>query len=198
MSSLPYLIDVEDVCEYLENDISPGKAELLVSVVSDEIREFLGQRVDFAFSDVTILHGHGDEVIGLPEFPVAGVSLVEVLADDDSAATPLVSMGSAGAEWRLELGHDARVGILRRLGGIWLYRRRYQVTYTHGYAIDQIPGTIRSVMLRAIARMHANPIGLRQESAGRASASYGTSSDKVLTDLDRRDLGKFQAPEVFT
>lgn len=49
-----------------------------------------------------------------------------------------------------------------------------RVTYTHGYA--EIPGDVKAVVLSAATRVLANPLDIRQETAGSLSVTYAAET----------------------
>lgn len=167
----------------------PG-LELNLELASNAVRDELGQRIDLA-EGVEEVIGQGTDVILLPELPVVDVAGVTIPADaggDDEVLT------AAAGDWRLERGREARFAVLRRLGGNVWPRRPILVDYSHGYALEdpgppvvptEIPGGIRLVVIRLVVRNLTNPTGVRQESAGRYSATYD------LTDVDKAELGPF-------
>jgi hypothetical protein len=202
MPTGPALVTGEEVAAFLQEDLAdlPDSLGTIIELASDAVRDELGQRVDLVTGDVEEVIGGGTDVLLLPELPVVSVAGVTVPADvggDDEELT------AAAGDYRLERGRLGRFGVLRRLGGLVWPRRPIMVTYDHGYALGdagppvvptEVPGAIRLVVIRATARALFNPVGVRQESVGRYSATYAGDAATVSVELsatDRTTLGPF-------
>lgn len=192
------LVDSEDLADWLGlTSVTTSRAELLLEIASDLVRSELGQVIDFVEDEEVELIGRGANVLLLPELPVWEVGDVET-EDDAGTVTALV----AGTDYRVELGDDNRLGILRRLparNGVWRDGETVRVTYSHGYqaaggtgeGVATLPGAIKATVLRAAARGYSNPTGKRQETISRYSYTDSDASGLSLTAGDRHDLDRF-------
>lgn len=195
------LVSTSDFAAWIgvdEANLNTAKAELFLDLASGLVRDALGQVIDFVQNDDVDLIGPGSSVILLPELPVWDVTLVEETRG--SRTWSLVE----GKDYRLELGHDGRVGIIRRLPrptAQWCDRDPVRVIYSHGYrtlygsgAVEELPATMKATVLEASVRAYGNPTGKKQETIGRYSYTDATSSEKAgvfLTAADLHDLGPF-------
>lgn len=195
------LVDISDLAAWLDRDVAAlnsAKAELFLDLASGLVRDALGQTIDYVQNDDVDLIGPGSSVILLPELPVWDVTLVEETRG--TTTTELVE----GRDYRLELGQDGRVGIIRRLPrptAQWCNRDPVRVIYSHGYrtlygsgAVDELPATLKTIVLESVARGYGNPTGKKQETIGRYSYTDSSSTEKAgvfLTAADLHDLGPF-------
>lgn len=112
-----------------------------VDAASEVCRTTAEQVFNRVTEDVIVFDGPGTDVILLPEGPVEEVTSVqdpdsEELVEDD--------------DWVL-----TRIGTLIRVGGVWTKgRQNFQVTYTHGYADEDLPRDVRMVALTLAARLY--------------------------------------------
>lgn len=199
MPTGPALATKAELAAYLEvseASLDAAKAELMLELASDLVRDELDQRIDLVDGDTVDLLGTGTRVVLLPELPVVEVDSVTVIGEGTVADDLLDGPDADRPEYRAELGHDGRVGILRRLAGCWPAGRTIRVVYSHGYALDgsggstEVPGSIRLAVVRAAARGYVNPEGVTQESIGRYAVTYQTVG-LVLTATDRAGLARF-------
>jgi DNA-binding transcriptional ArsR family regulator len=203
----PALVTIAELAAYLElevSDLNAAKAELMLELASDLVRDELRQRVDLVEDDVVDFTGTGTAVILLTELPVLEVTSVTLIGEGSTYGTDdaLDGVATSSPAWRAELGPDGRRGILRSLGGCWPHGRIIRVVYSHGYELagsgsggataSDVPGGIRMAVLRSAARGYINPDGVSQESVGRASISY-RDAGLVLTDTDRGGLARYYA-----
>jgi hypothetical protein len=201
--ALPALATPAEVAAFLDEDVAdlPAGIDLILELASDAVRDALGQRVDRVDDDEVEVIGAGTEVLLLPELPVIAVGGVTIPGDAGDDDEELLEVDGA---WRLERGRNGRYGVLRRLGGVWPRRPILVTGYDHGYALPdpealppvegEVPGTIRLVVIRAAVRALFNPVGVRQESVGRYSATYAGDAGTVSVELsvgDRSTLGPF-------
>lgn len=179
MAPLATAAELRTFLEVDADTLPDGRADLILAGVSGTIRAYTGQHFDQVNAEEIVLDSIGSSVLLLPQLPVTAVTAVADL--EDATATFVVPDDYRWSE----------LGILRRTGGQrWAEGlRRYQVTYSHGYAT--IPDDLKLIVLRAAARATANPEGLTQESMGNYSASWGMSV-AGLTDIDRRDLDRYR------
>lgn len=165
-----------------DEDIDTDRAELLLGLASGLVRRYTGQLFDEVTDEALTLDGNGTPVLLLPELPVNDVASVV----EDPRGDALALADDTDFEW-------SEKGILTRLSGCWRRRARwYVVTYSHGYA--EIPGDVKGVVLRVAARGITNPEGVRQETLGSYSYSYGGSDAVgiVLFGPDMRELGSYR------
>ncbi|MFR9807068.1 hypothetical protein ACL02T_32945 [Pseudonocardia sp. RS010] len=158
-------------------------ADLILEEASQAVRDELGQQVDRVVDDVWISGPGRGRVLLLPQLPVTDVASVELDNDPLTAASYSWSMA----------------GVLKRSGCDWPDEPGLVVvTYTHGYAPDQIPETIRSVTLQVAARFALNPDQVTQLSIGDYSRSWASSGEgrtgrAELTEWERRRLAPYRA-----
>lgn len=199
MARGPALADATALAAYLNRDVSSigtDRADLLLELASDIVRDEIDQRIDLVEDDDVTLTGNGTEVLLLPELPVEEVTAVEETINGET--TTLVE----DDDFTLDLGHDGRVGTIYRKprSAIWRPDATILVTYTHGYALgdgsdtpSELPGTILAAVLRCAARGAANPSGLRQETIGRYGyTAGGNDAGLYLTAGDKRDLDPYR------
>lgn len=196
-----------DYAAWLNVDIGAvGGVQATLDVVTDLVRAELRQALDLVVGDRVTVRPAGKRALLLPELPIWSVTLVEqrTSADDDWAE--LVE----GTDWEADLA----AGMIWRGGHGWPrfgwgLGCEVRVTYTHGWldpTVDYgsvavpsdcgpIPAGMRAVILRVAARAHGNPHGVRQETVGRWSASYGGENPgPYLSGDDRRVLSQWKAP----
>lgn len=162
----------------LGEDFDPARADLAAMALDQAtaaIRSFTGQTISAVANDTVTLDGNGQPTFRLPEFPVTAVASVTV----DGIA--------------LSYAPDAydymwtRSGVLtRRNARDWgTNPQSIVVTYSHGYAV--IPDEIKAACLQLAARAMTNPLGMRSESIGSYSGTYGdtaTATDPILDALN--------------
>jgi hypothetical protein len=201
----PALATRAELAGYLEvevADLNATKADLMLELASNLVRDELDQRIDLVDDDVAELLGRGTNIILLPEVPVLDVTAVTIIGEGTVDDDVLDGVDTDAPEWRLERGYDGRVGILRRLCGCWPHGRIIRVVYSHGYELGgsgsggasttEVPGAIRLSVLRSAARGYVNPEGITQESIGRYAVTYQTAG-LVLTATDRAALARYYA-----
>lgn len=192
MTALPALATLADLAAIIGvpvDDLDQDRATLMLELASDLVRDEVTQRLDYVADDTIDLPGSGTAVLLLPELPVTEVTLVTLVGENGTDDVDLIAQPAAGAGYRAELGPDGRQGILRR-GGCWLRRAPVRVVYSHGYALESMPGGIRYAVANAAARGMVSPTGVKQETVGRYSATY-TEAGLFLTDHDRTLLARF-------
>lgn len=159
------------------------QAVLALELATTQIQVWTRQRIERVVDDTITLAGTSSWELELPERPVisatvTGVDGVEI--DEGSyrlfegiLVRPGGWAGSAiySANWPTNTGYPSTV----------------EVTYTHGY--DPIPDDIRAVCIQLAARgLQAPTGGVRQESIGNYSVSYGDvndANDPLLSTLSR-------------
>jgi hypothetical protein len=132
-----------------------------------------------------------DGRVRLPHRPVTAVSSVSTVGDDGA---PLATI----AGWTFDGIDTVRVdgisGIIN-LAEDALTSGTVSVTFTHGYAA--VPADVKEVALSVAHRIYSNPGGLRQESVGAYSATFGTqevgttlyAAEKLILDRYRKTTG---------
>jgi hypothetical protein len=145
-------------------------------------RRFRGQvhhPVTFVADDVVVLDGSGRASLLLPVWPVTAVSAVVL------DGTELVE----GTDYSWS---DA--GILRRLGCLhWPDRLRcLQVTYSHGWPVDDIPGDIQEVVNeRAEAALNI-VVGVQSKAVGGQSVTFGAQAAAGATEAWTKAVEKYK------
>jgi len=145
-------------------------------------RRFRGQvhhRVTFVADDVVVLDGSGRTSLLLPVWPVTAVS--SVVLD----GTELVE----GTDYSWS---DA--GILRRLGCLhWPDRLRcLQVTYSHGWPLDDIPGDIQEVVLERAEAGLTIPVGVQSKAVGGQSVTFGAQAAAGATEAWTKAVDRYK------
>ena len=200
MSDVPF-ISHEDLGAYLETTFTGG--ELLVKIAltgaCEAVRRELYREVNLVEDDEVVLDGNNTDALILPERPVHEVSNVtmdgEAVADED-------------------LYLDIERGILFLTSGAYWSRGKgnIELTYTHGYALDEpdvdgtierVPANIRLVALRLAAAVYRSKgIDLAASTGVVSGESIGTYkytqevdvqavsdlASTLITDNDRMSL----------
>lgn len=178
----------DDLQAYLdEAGLDATRAQLILDVVSDEIRDALGWSVTEEPGVTVTLDGSGDDTLLLPTLHLTAVASVSengtaLAADDDYLVY---------AE-----GHLRRVS-----GGFpvdWTDRLQgVTVTFTHGYPDGSVPGVFKTVTLETVGRMWDNPAGaLKSRTVGRVALSYADVKATVPPIEDSR-LDHYRLREGF-
>lgn len=198
----PPLVTELEFADFVGKEVGTLNAERVAALIdagSDMARTETGQLLHYIADDAIELVGPGGTALVLPEVPVIAVESVTVRYSSSPASALDLDVG-----YRLELGHDGRRGIIRKLSGRWPVGWPVTVTYSHGYALPHagsssgadaplLPGTIRTTILRAMARAYENPSGKRQEQIGRYSyTAGGTDPGLYPTAGDVRALAAYR------
>ncbi|MGC4891084.1 hypothetical protein [Micromonospora sp. DT227] len=151
-------------------------AQLLIDMVSAEIRSHCGWHITPIADDTVTVDGSGSQVLALPTMRLLDVvSLKERGVDVDVAG---VQWSEAGYLWRAAPWTSALRGV--------------EVQISHGYAAT--PPELAAVVCGAAARAMANPSGVAREASGGESVSYATQNGApltlALTDLELRLLDR--------
>ncbi len=163
MASFVTLDEYEDA----GGDVSdPIKAQAALEDACDEVRSYLGQRIDLVAGDVVTLQGTGTRTLLLPEVPVVSIASVVV---DGTAVTSYTVDKDFGVMWRTD-------------GYSWTCNGSVVVTYTHGFAV--VPGDIKRVVYKLAMGGLTGPV--TQETVGPFSVSYGSSSSPLAALALRR------------
>lgn len=168
----------------VEDSASLAKADLVLRIISNDMRGNIDQLVDQVEGDVLLLDGPGTvtRLVFLPQIPVTEVSLVEVLLLDGTWQT--LAPGT-DYDW------SADGTITRRGWQGWPRRgRSIRVTYDHGFATT--PPSLAGVALAAGARFHENPLGMTQEVIADYSYRMGAGGGGVeYTPAEQKTLDSF-------
>src|SRR5262245_32692258 len=160
--------------------IDSGMGDLVLQLVSDEIDGYLGRTLTQQTFTGVLLDGPapGSSTLLLPAYPVASIDALQILPVLTEPWVDLV----AGQDYLWSAN-----GIVTRISSCYQpdnpvapfwprYPQSIQVTYTGGYADDQVPGVVRAVALSAAARIVANPAALQSERIGSYEVRYGMTS----------------------
>lgn len=170
------------------------RATTLLALASELIQDVVKQKISLVEDDVLSMPGTVEDRIALPERPVVSVDSVML---DDVALTE-------GSDWYLDgatiyrraLVFNPTIGVLDGpflLGsGFGTPLQTLAITYTHGYADDDVPGTVKAVCLEAVVRCFVNPGAVARETVGNTSTVYDnmrfSPSGLLITDDERRTL----------
>lgn len=156
-----------------------GRACLLLDLAAGRIEQETGQSLTLATETVTLPGGDGP-ILVLPRWPVTALaSVTRVNARGDSTVlTP-------GVDYRWD-----RAGILTRRRGCWHAEDDYTAEVTAGH--DPVPDSVRALNLDLAARAWPNSTGLKAESLGDYSVTYGTLGGQ-LQDSDIAALCAYRA-----
>lgn len=177
------------------NEISAVNFHL--GVVSDTIREYVEQEIDYVADEAIVLNGPlNTRSLLLPQIPVVSVSSI---TENDELLV-------AGDDYILDPGD----GIVYRVGRSWTWGiQNIDVVYSHGY--ETIPNSLVGVCARAASRLFQAGLkaadvdgipGVASKSLGDFSVSYavetgegttGASSARVLLYSEKDILDKFKA-----
>jgi len=120
--------------------------EHLINAVSDIIEERLGRSLGYSTVTET-LAGRGSELLNLSRYPLDTAKAITVKHDGTTLESSSYEI------------HDARAGILRRIGNVWGWdanvasniagdpipgteRKLFEVSYFGGYVLPAGPGTV--------------------------------------------------------
>lgn len=186
MTSLPPLGSLASA-ETLAGDGGAGQTDrlaLLLQHASAAVRSYTRLTITRETSTAA-LRGVWGPYLELPEWPVVSVASVE------TGGRQVSGWGFDGVRGlnrsRVAAGHDAshdydaprsRQGATGLgAGGSWGGpRTTWQVTYTHGWADDDIPADIRAVTEGLAVGALLTPIGIRQESIGSYNVTYAVET----------------------
>lgn len=148
------------------------RAEALLTMASGQILdEANGQKIELVTDDVLTRAGTTDDRILLPQRPVVSVS--SVMLD-----------GTEIGDWYL-VGNtlfrkSTLLTLLGVLDGPYLLGSAYfgrpdqtlEITYSHGYADEDIPETVRTVCKEMVVRVWINPGSVARETIGDTTTTY--------------------------
>ncbi|MGC9544022.1 hypothetical protein [Streptomyces sp. UG1] len=178
-----------DLAAWLEDDgLNPANADVILTAISDEIRDALGWPVNEQAGVAVTLDGPGHEDLLLPTLHLTAVA--SVLEDGVTLAHP------ADYLWYAH-------GKLTRMSGgepiAWTKKRQgVTATFTHGYPEGSVPGVFRTVTLESAAPLAGNPGGLlKSRTVGRVSVTYADVRAAVAGVGDDPRLDYHRLPEGF-
>lgn len=185
-----------------EADLSPewiAQANLLLELISDDVESAGGVRIEAATVTV-LLGGSWSRDLELPAGPVRSVDSVALdgFAMDPSGYTwnsrSLLRRG-AGSSINSASAGDAYPGSLQGAGhrsGLSWGGPGSTVEVVYGPGFDDVPGFVRSLVLRIAARSFGNVGNVTQESLAVYSVTYGKSTtddgSSFVTESERRRL----------
>jgi len=169
-------------------DDEETRADGLLAMASGLIQDEVKQTIALVEDDVLTMPGTSDDRITLPERPVVSIASVEL------AGTPLVE----DSDWYLD--HGTIIGTIvddawPSSGGFGVPTQTLQITYTHGYDDDEIPGIVKGVCLEVVVRVWVNPGAVARETVGDTATVYDnmrfSPSGLLLTNDESRKLRRF-------
>lgn len=172
------------------------RADALLELASDVIRDEVGQQIDEATETIT-MPGTTDERFPLPQRPVISVASVEL----DGKAL------AEGTDWYLDGNEIVRIPASVTLGvgglldtsyvfplgtGFGWEENTLSITYTHGYT--DIPGKVKSICLEMVVRVWVNPGSVARETVGDTATVYDnmrfSPSGMLPTDDEKKQLAR--------
>jgi len=135
-------------------------AEQALEIASDIARAYCGHSISQILNDTVVLDGPGTHTLMLPAMPVNGIDSIEVEGE---------LLDNSKYRW-------SKKGWVRRTDGIlWpVLPGSIEVVYNHGYAT--VPGGIVGVVLALAGRVVDGSSGIKQETIGSYSVTYGDPS----------------------
>lgn len=177
-----------DLAAFLEDDgLNLASAELILTAVSDEIRDALGWSVTQETGVVAMLDGPGDEELLLPTLHLTAVTSVVENGVTLTAADYLVYR--RGALARVANGEAI----------LWTSKRQgVTVIFTHGYPDGSVPGVFKTVTLETAGRLVSNPGGtLKSRTVGRVAVTYADVRAAAAGVGEDPRLDFYRLPEGF-
>lgn len=156
------------------------RATLLVEMASSAA-ENAARQINAAISQHTetvTLDGDGTSrlVQGLL-WPITAVSTVTIIGTDGTE-TQLRGPNDPEPEYQW-----SRIGVLTRVGACWPDRpRSIVVTYTYGFAPEDVPSEIKNVTLRVAARLSQSPAGEVQGTMDGAQFGFAQADQLIPSD----------------
>jgi hypothetical protein len=184
--------DFADLTGLTLTDPDKTRADKLLARASTRIREATKQKISLVTDDEYTRSGTRDERISLPERPVVSVAGVSIngqaITDWYLAGNELVRGSLTFVDGLLDDGPGRRVGF-------GLEQQTLAITYTHGYADEDVPEICRSIALEMVKRVWFNPGGVIQETIGPDQTTYAPYAEPprglALTNGERQELRRF-------
>ena len=135
-------------------------AQQAIDIASSIVITYCNHSIEQVSNDVIVLDGNGTNTLLLPAYPVTNVDSIEV---DGEALDP------DDYKWSSK-------GWIKRVDGLLFPNQPgiIEVTYDHGYA--SVPDAIKGVVLSLAARINDGSSGIKQETIGSYSVTYGDPS----------------------
>jgi len=155
------LATVQQLEAWLGRNIADeAAAQQALDIASDTIRTYCGHSITQILNDTAKLDGTGTNTLILPAAPVNGIDSIEV----DGELVP-----STAYRW-------SKKGWVKRTDGhLWLdLPGSIEIIYNHGFAT--VPKAIVGVALSLAGRIHDGSSGIKQETIGSYSVTYGDPS----------------------
>ena len=165
------LISEQDLADYVARPAaaSDPAATAAVDAASEVCRTIAEQVFNQVEDDVVVLNGTGTRKLNLPELPVIEVS--EVTNGNDEALV-------ADDDWVLSSD-----GMLYRVGGNWVKGdQNFTITYTHGYADEDLPRDVRMVALALAGRIYMQGPAVFESIGNRQVRYAGPAMDLSATE----------------
>lgn len=183
MTPSPF-ISRKDLGDFLREDVTSDDFALAcVDAACDACRTIAEQAFNLEEDDYVVLDGSGTDALLLPELPVGEVS--QVLKYDPSA----VSWDEVD-ETTYSLTDQGCLVLLGK-GAKWAKgRQNFGITYSHGYAAEDLPRDVRMVALSLAARTYKQGVA-EYESLGQYSVRYAAAGN-TLTAGEKIILRKYK------
>lgn len=162
-----------------------------LEIASAAIQNRTGQTIERVDDDTIVLAGTDDWRLTLPQRPVVEATVATI-----DGVAPLAGSYQLIDDTLLRVGGWRGPSMASANWPDWSgYRLAVpsviEVTYTHGF--DQIPDDIRAVCLQMAVRVMQNPAGVRQESIGTYSVSYGGDiGGSAMSPAEEKMLGRYR------
>lgn len=173
------LATVAELEEYLGRSLTTaeqGRAAYLLEEATDAVRRAARQHLELVVDDVASVRGVWDEYLELPQRPV--VSVTEVADEDGNVLV-------ADEDYYV---YGDRLWSSGGWGGPEV---RWVVTYTHGYAADEMPSDVKNVALAVAERLLTVPAGVDREQIGDYGVGYSREDARDVTRAERRRLRRY-------
>jgi len=181
------------------------KIEILINIVTDFIEKYCDRRFRETTYTNQIHDGHGSPQLLLQQYPVNTRNAFQL----DERDTDLNENQWSSVETNL-YHIDYTAGLLELIGRKFAeVPRKYQVTYTAGYAFDNTtPGaTLESLgigelewvcweLVNDLYKNAGSVTGVMSESIGNYSVSYGGLTANGLNPLHKSVLDKYKRPHL--
>jgi len=158
MSSLASVAELESwLGRELDDEVAAQQA---LDIASDTVRTYCGHSISQVLNDTVVLDGTGTHTLILPAAPVNGIDSIEVDGE---------ALEATDYKW-------SRKGWVRRTDGLlWpTLPGSIEIVYNHGFAV--IPKAIVGVVLSLAGRIQDGSSGIKQETIGSYSVTYGDPS----------------------
>lgn len=140
--------------------VDEAAAQQALDIASDTVRTYCGHSITQILNDTVKLDGPATHTLILPAAPVNGIDSIKV--DGETVDPDAYSWSKKG--W-----------VRRTDGHLWPeLPGSIEVIYNHGFAT--IPNAIVGVVLSLAGRIHDGSSGIKQETIGSYSVTYGDPS----------------------